>query len=125
MAWCRFAAALLKSLGGDRFLLVLFRSPILKALRAALGSLLDQVFPHELNDARVVVAIGKVVVQGGEAMLLAGVLHFRQGFAFEFVAFDGAPVVGGPIHGEAGRNRTVSADDHVVLAGAAVPFGEM
>jgi len=36
------------------------------------------VFPHPLDHAHVVVAVGKIMVQRGEAVLLAGLLHIIQ-----------------------------------------------
>src|SRR5438445_11870247 len=40
-------------------------------------------------------------------------------------AVDISPVVGGGIHGEAGRDGAVGADNDVILAGAAAPVAEV
>ena len=37
-----------------------------------------RVLPHPLDDARVVVAVGKIVIQRGAAVFLAGLLHAVQ-----------------------------------------------
>jgi hypothetical protein len=48
---------------------------ILEAPRSAFHLIRHQVCPHEFDHARVVVAVREVVIQRGEAMLLAGFLH--------------------------------------------------
>ena len=58
------------------------------------------------------------MIQRGEAVALTGLFHMRELLGVETEAIDIAPVVGGGIHGETGRDRAVGADNHVVLAGA-------
>src|ERR1039457_3005243 len=74
------------------------------------------------RSAPIVVTKRQVVVQRGEAMRLALLLHLLELAAIEVWFFDGAPVVGGGIHGEAGTESAIHADDHVVLPGAAIPI---
>src|ERR1700726_2852924 len=65
------------------------------------------------------------MVQSRETVLLAGGLHCGQLGLIEFWLIDVSPVEGCPIHGEAGSNGAVGADDDVVLTGATVPFRKM
>ena len=58
-------------------------------------------------------------------MLLASLLHRRELAIVELVPVDVSPVVAGAVHGEARSDGAVGADDHVVLAGAALPFRKM
>jgi len=58
-------------------------------------------------------------------MLLTGFFHCRQLPGLEFVGINISPIVGGSVHGEAGRHGAVRADDDVVLPGAAIPLGKM
>src|ERR1700687_5186732 len=51
---------------------------IFKTPGAAFHPVLDHLRPDKFDDARIVVAIGQVVVQGGKAVLLAGLLHRGQ-----------------------------------------------
>ncbi len=97
---------------------------VLKAAGAA-SEASDSVGPQPLKHSRVVVAVRQVVVEGREAVALAGVLHLLELLCIEFWHVDVAPIVRRGIHGETRSHRAVCADDGVVLAGAAVPFGEM
>jgi len=83
-----------------------------------------QVLPHPLDYALVVVTVGKIVIQRGEAVLLAGLLHAVQLIATEIELIDVAPIERGGIHGEAWRHSSVRANDHVILSGTAIPFAE-
>src|SRR5579872_3654790 len=65
------------------------------------------------------------MIQRGEAMALASLLHMRELPGIEMEAIDIAPVVVRGIHGKAGRDGAIGPDDDVVLAGTAVPFAEM
>src|SRR5580700_11311416 len=58
-------------------------------------------------------------------MLLAGCFHASQLFRVKLVAINVSPVVGGGIHRETRSHGAVGADDDVVLARPAVPFGKM
>src|SRR5689334_19034594 len=86
---------------------------------------LYQVRPHELDDAGIVVAVRKIMVQGREAMLLTGLLHTPQLAIFKFVMIDVSPIVGGSIHGKTRSDSSVGANDDVVLPCPAVPLGEV
>jgi hypothetical protein len=67
---------------------------VLEASRSALHFVGHQVGPDELDHAGVVVAVGKIVIERGEAVLLASPLHADQLIGIEFVAVDVAPVEG-------------------------------
>src|SRR6201997_1716673 len=82
------------------------------------------VFPHPLDHSRVVVAVSEIMVQRGEAVLLAGLLHSVQLITVKCELVDIAPIEGGGIHGEAWCHSTVGANNYVVLAGAAIPFAK-
>src|ERR1700719_4682262 len=98
---------------------------VLETSRPALHPILHQVGPDKLDHPGVVVTVGEVVIQGGEAMLLAGLLHAGQLFCVKLVAINVSPIVGGGIHGETRSHRAVGADDDVVLASPTIPFGKM
>ena len=82
-----------------------------------MGKLLEEVLDHTL----VVIAPAKDVVERGEAMRLTGFLLMVKLLRFEFVISDYTPVVARCVHRETRSKRSVHADDHRVLAGAAVP----
>ena len=67
---------------------------VLEAPGAALCPVPDEVGPDELDHPGIVIAIRKIVVEGGEAMLLANLLHVYQLGRFELVLIDVPPVVG-------------------------------
>src|SRR5262245_5725104 len=87
--------------------------------------MLHQVCPNKLDDAGVVVAVCEVVIERGEAMLLAGFLHAGQLLGFKFMAIDVSPIEGRRIHGEAGGHGSIGPDDDVVLPCTAIPLSEM
>src|SRR5437879_9614267 len=89
---------------------------------AAAEVVLHRKAPQPLDDARIVIAIGQIMIQRGEAVMLASLLHVRELLGIEMKLIDIAPVVGCGIHGEAWCHGAVGADDDVILAGAAVPF---
>ena len=93
--------------------------------RSAFHLVLDQIRPHELDHASIVVAVCKIVVQGREAMLLASLLHARELTVFKFVMIDVSPIVGRSIHRKTRSHSSIGPNDHVILACAAVPLGEM
>src|SRR6185437_12041258 len=99
---------------------VRFSFSVLKASCTASEAAL-RIRPQPLDHAGVVVAVGEIVIQRGETMLLAGPLHIGKCLSIEVEMLDVAPVVGSRIHGETGSNGTVGADDYVVLSGATVP----
>jgi len=82
------------------------------------------VLPHPLDDPGVVVAVSEIVIERREAVLLASLLHVGLLGAIEREVIDIAPVNGCGIHRETRRNRSLGADDHVILPGAAVPLAE-
>src|SRR6185437_1361974 len=86
---------------------------------------IPRLFPHPLQDPGIVVAICQIVVEGGETMTLAGLLHLPQLTGFKLGRVNISPVVTGGIHGEAGSYGAIGADNDVVLSGAAVPFGKV
>src|SRR6266550_6497248 len=57
-------------------------------------------------------------------MALAGRFHGGKLRLVELWAIDVSPVVSRGIHREAGRHGAIGTNDHVVLAGAAVPIRE-
>src|SRR5215472_7598497 len=96
---------------------------VLKTSRAALQAPAD-VLPQPLDHTGVVVAIPQIVIQSGEAVLLARLLHVAQLCRVELVTFDRAPVVGCGVHRKTRPDGAVGSDDHVVLAGPAIPLGK-
>ena len=74
-----------------------------------------------LHYAGGVVAVRHIVAQGGEAVGLATLLHFGELLEIELLIFNGAPIVFGVVHREAGSEGAVRADDKPVLTGAATP----
>src|SRR6267143_4423743 len=73
------------------------------------------------DHASVVVHVADDVIQRGEAMQFALLLHFAELMFIELRLSDDAPVVSRGVHGEARRERTVRPDDQRVAAGAAAP----
>jgi hypothetical protein len=57
------------------------------------------------------------VIQGGEAMLLAGFLYAGQLFGLKLVTVNISPVVGRGIHGEARSYTAIGADDAIRTPG--------
>src|SRR5579883_3101822 len=94
---------------------------ILEAACAALHAVGDEIGPDELDDARVVVAIRKVVVQGRKAVPLARLFHGRELLRVETVAFDVAPIIRRGVHRKARSDGSIRAHNHVVLSRPAVP----
>jgi hypothetical protein len=82
------------------------------------------VLPHPLDHSRVVVTVGKIVVQRGEAVLLSGLLHIIQLMAVKCELIDVAPIKGSGVHGKAWCHGSVRSDDHVIVPGTAIPFAE-
>ena len=66
---------------------------IFETLRSTLHAIRHQILPDELDHARIVVAIREIVIQGREAMPLAGFLHVLQLPIFELVMIDISPVI--------------------------------
>src|SRR5271154_5512281 len=58
-------------------------------------------------------------------MLLAGFLHAGQLIGLKFVTVNISPIEGRGIHGETRSHSAIGADDDIVLAGAAIPFGKL
>src|SRR6266850_4560985 len=73
------------------------------------------------DHASVVIHVADDVVQCGEAMQLALLLHLAELMLIELRLSDNAPVVSRGVHGEAGRQRAVRTDDYSVAASAAAP----
>jgi hypothetical protein len=65
---------------------------IFKASGSALHAVFDQVGPNELDYPRIVVAIGEIVIESRETMLLTSLFHSGQLICFEFVTVDVSPV---------------------------------
>jgi len=63
------------------------------------------------DDAHVVVAIAEDVVARRKAMLSAFHFHLIQLLNVKLVIADGAPIVGGGIHRETRRQRTIRANN--------------
>src|SRR5262249_50081121 len=95
-----------------------FRSiaPVGYALKAAYR-LLEEPF----DNAGIVVAEAHNMVERGEAVRLAGLLHLVKLAFIELVMLDGSPVVASRVHGEARSQSSVGTNDAGVLAGTAVP----
>ena len=91
----------------------------------ALRPVLDEVGPHKLDHARVVVAIGEIVVKRGEAVLLARLLHAGQLCGIKLMLVDISPIVPRGVRRETRGHGTVSAHDYIVLASAAIPPGKV
>ena len=58
-------------------------------------------------------------------MTLAGCLHRRELRLIELRVIDISPIECRPVHRETGRHCAVGANDYVVLACTAVPFGKV
>ncbi len=80
------------------------------------------VLPRPLDHARLVVAVGKIMVQRGEAVLLAGLLRIIQLITVKRELIDVAPIKGSGVHGTAWCHGSVRSDDHVIVPGTAIPF---
>jgi len=98
---------------------------VFKGAHAAPELFFNDVGPQPFDYPSIVVAVGKVVVQGREAVLLAGFLHAGKLPLIELRLVDISPSVSGAVHWEARRHRAVGPFNDVILAGAAVPFGEL
>src|SRR5260370_40333379 len=83
----------------------------------AMGKLLKEI----LDNALVVVAPAQDVIKCRETVGLAGLLLLVELFGFKLVVADDTPVIACRIHGETRRQRSINANDHRVLTGAAVP----
>jgi hypothetical protein len=64
------------------------------------------------------------MVQRGEAVLLAGLLHITQLITVKRELIDIAPIKGSGVHGKARCHGSVGSDDHVIVLGTAIPFAE-
>jgi hypothetical protein len=82
------------------------------------------VLPHPLDHARFVVAVGKIMIQRGEAVLLAGLLHIIQLITVKREPIDVAPIKESGVHGKAWCHGSVRSDDHAIVPGTVIPFAE-
>jgi hypothetical protein len=57
-----------------------------------LHAVLHQVCPNELDYPRIVVAIGEVVIESRETVLLASFFHSGQLIRFKLVTIDVSPI---------------------------------
>src|SRR5215831_9020873 len=80
--------------------------------------------PQPFDHAGVVVTVAEIVIQSGETMILACLLHLSELPAVKFVPVNRAPVVSRGIHRGAWSHSAISADDHVILTGTAVPVSK-
>src|SRR5579863_1778684 len=102
-----------------------WRLLVLETFRSSLQSVGHDLFPYPSDHARIVVAVAQIVVERGEAVSLTGVFHLLELPLVELRVVDISPIEGRWVHREARSNRAVSADNHVVLPGAAIPIGEL
>src|SRR6185437_5465601 len=79
--------------------------------------LLEKVLDHAL----VVVAPAQDVIQSREAIGLTALFLMIELTRFKLVVTDYAPVITCGVHGETWGERAVHANDHGILAGAAIP----
>ena len=63
------------------------------------------------------------MVQRGEAVLLAGLLHIIQLITVKRELIDVAPIKGSGVHGK-WCHGSVRSNDHVIVPGTAIPFAE-
>src|SRR5262249_29696620 len=77
---------------------------------------------HPLDDASIVVAVRQDMVECGEAVRLARLLHLRELLAFKLVVFDGAPVVSSVVHRETWGEGAVRPHDQRIASGTAIPL---
>src|SRR5580692_12380109 len=110
---------------GAMLWVAVWRLLVLETFRSSLQSVGHDLFPYPSDHARIVVAVAQIVVERGEAVTLAGVFHLFELLLVELRVVDISPIEGRWVHGEAGCDRTVSADDYVVLPSAAIPIGEL
>jgi hypothetical protein len=105
--------------------MVALRISLIKAASTTSQSIPNKLRPNEFDDARVVIAIRKVVIQGRETMPLARLFHLSQLAVVKLGIIDVAPVEWRSIHRETWRHSAIGPDDHIILARAAIPLGEM
>ena len=70
------------------------RSSVFEAARVLIApqAVGDQISPHPLDDPRIVVAVGKIVVQRRETVALASFLHRAQLLLVELRFFNISPI---------------------------------
>jgi hypothetical protein len=66
---------------------------VFEALRPPLPAIRYQVLPHELDHARIVVAVCEIVIQRRKAMPLASLLHVLELSVFKLVMINISPVI--------------------------------
>src|ERR1700761_133586 len=100
------------------------KTSAIRGLHLTLHSLesVGQLFEEVLDDALVVVAPAENVIQGRETVSLAALLLVIELLRIELVATHNPPVIVSRVHREARRQRSVDANNHRVLARAAVPW---
>ena len=98
---------------------------VLEAPRSSLHTVAPDLLPHPFDDAGIVVAVPEVVIESRKAVAFTGVFHLFELLLIELRIVDVAPVESRGIHREARSHSAVGSDDHVVLAGSAVPVGEV
>ena len=96
------------------------------ALQLSVHSLeaMRKLFEEILNDALVVVAPAKDVIERGKTVSLASLFLVIKLFRVEFVIPHHTPVVACRIHREAWSQCSINTNNHRVLSGPTVP-GEM
>ena len=68
------------------------RASFIKTASPAFQSILNEIRPDELDDARVVVAVCEIVIQSRKTVPLTGFLHASQLFAIKLRMIDASPV---------------------------------
>src|ERR1700693_1254023 len=96
------------------------RRSILKTSRGALKTV-RSLLQKPADGPRCVVAVSQVVVQRGEAALLALHLHLSELLFLEARIAGRSPAVRSAVHGETGRQCSVRANDQRILPRTAVP----
>ena len=94
-----------KTRSHKRVSLYLFTILVFEASRSREAIL--HLLPHPFDSASVVVAIRQIVIQRGEAVLLASLLHLSHLLLIELWLIDIAPIEIRGIHRETGPNRSI------------------
>src|SRR5579871_5531203 len=93
------------------------------ALQLPIHSLetMRELFEEIFNDALVVVAPAKDVIERGKTVSLASFFLVIELFRVEFVVPNDTPVIACCIHRKTGSQRSINTNYHRVLSGPAVP----
>src|ERR1700756_1736430 len=98
---------------------------VLETSRSSLHTVAHHLLPHPFDNPGIVIAVPEVVIESRKAVPFTGMLHFFKLLLVELRVVDIPPVESRGIHRETRSDGAVGSDDHIILAGTAVPVGEM